>query len=1041
MEDFTEVFAWGSDHFGQLGLGSKQHKTYTMPKFCSFNILIKSISCGDQHSGFISSQGCVYTMGSNLEGRLGISDQSVRFSASPCLVESLRGENCKKISCGGGHSLVVTEDGTLFSWGFGDSGALGLGTLQTQWSPVAVKLPLSFRAIEASCGSKHSSILARSREVGFHILMTGTNDSGQLGTGKREKEVAFTQIRLPEEPLQVSCGIFHSGFLTISGKVYTTGGNAFGQLGLGNKKGTCIPRKVEALDSHRIRQISCSSHSAALSENGEVFVWGTGIFGEYVLPHKVMNRGKEIAVGGNFTLVLDEQDNLFTWGNNLNGELGIGDFDARNSPAQVSSLQGKKVRVMACGSNFVLALGDDIKYQSSKHKSTTPLRQAGKEAEYSVTLHESPKMNTVDQGQYRNSRVLNKKNVYEPLNYERPVIENKRPVDDRRDFELYIKEFEKFKDENFKVLAQLEKEQKKCKMLEVENEELRRMNEMLRVHESKMHQESLLVQNQMLDIQRVRMMLEESKHNSASLEVQNQSLREEVMRMENLVKSQEREFNEQLRNKLVAQENDFINAQHRARSDFEAELEAYDQQIKELESNLSLTTSQKNRLEDALSISSSQISDLENQLSSYEIHIKQTESLLSQATTQKHNLEKIISENSIQMSDLSNKLQRSQQDLQNLKVDLSSKLQRSDQDIQNLKNDLSHTSSQKDSIENSLHSANMHNSELLEKLAIYESELKRMDSEISNLNAQKNKLEDQNIGAHNQNLDLSAQMNQLKAVQSSLESSKLELLRNLENMSRENNELKQETIEKEAQRDYMVKLIEDKMQELENDRCMLVSERDNLNRAVNDLTFEISRLNQNLTENNKCMIDLENQLAEEISKTSRLMIDLETAKEEIVILELKNTEIFENLQRELSQRAKDYKDRTLTLLNTPSRNLGRSSLADQSVVYNYSPTRETGRSPESIVRSPVKETVVRESRSPLKDGFGYSTMPSINLIGQTPGRVLPGRNSSLSRSQQERINAAAMKLLRNTESPLRSIRVSSPSRRSPNRPSPYRSYF
>ena len=50
------------------------------------------------------------------------------------------------------------------------------------------------------------------------------------------------------------------------------GGNSFGQLGFGNKKGTCIPRQVEALDHVKIKKVLCNSHSAAISENGDVYV-------------------------------------------------------------------------------------------------------------------------------------------------------------------------------------------------------------------------------------------------------------------------------------------------------------------------------------------------------------------------------------------------------------------------------------------------------------------------------------------------------------------------------------------------------------------------------------------------------------------------------------------------------------------------------------------------------------------------------------------------------------------------------------------------
>ena len=101
MEEYTEVFVWGSDTFGQLGLGGKTYgKIYKLPKLCSFNILIKEISCGEEHSALISQSGYVYTMGSNNEGRLGINSKTIKQSHSPCLVEDLAKHKASKISCG-----------------------------------------------------------------------------------------------------------------------------------------------------------------------------------------------------------------------------------------------------------------------------------------------------------------------------------------------------------------------------------------------------------------------------------------------------------------------------------------------------------------------------------------------------------------------------------------------------------------------------------------------------------------------------------------------------------------------------------------------------------------------------------------------------------------------------------------------------------------------------------------------------------------------------------------------------------------------------
>jgi len=77
-EFYTEVFSWGSDRLGQLGLGvdTGKESNYCIPRFCSYNITIRQISCGLNHAGFITCKCCqddhdhvesnyVYTMGSN----------------------------------------------------------------------------------------------------------------------------------------------------------------------------------------------------------------------------------------------------------------------------------------------------------------------------------------------------------------------------------------------------------------------------------------------------------------------------------------------------------------------------------------------------------------------------------------------------------------------------------------------------------------------------------------------------------------------------------------------------------------------------------------------------------------------------------------------------------------------------------------------------------------------------------------------------------------------------------------------------------------
>lgn len=75
-------------------------RSYSIPRFCSFNVIINNLACGDEHSAFIASNGYIYTMGSNVDGKLGIASRNIKHSASPCLVEVLSRYKAVKVSCG-----------------------------------------------------------------------------------------------------------------------------------------------------------------------------------------------------------------------------------------------------------------------------------------------------------------------------------------------------------------------------------------------------------------------------------------------------------------------------------------------------------------------------------------------------------------------------------------------------------------------------------------------------------------------------------------------------------------------------------------------------------------------------------------------------------------------------------------------------------------------------------------------------------------------------------------------------------------------------
>lgn len=364
MDGYTEVFAWGSDSQGQLGLAHKDKgRSYSLPRFCCFNVFIRSISCGTLHSAFIEASGLLYTIGSNSDGRLGVGKKAIGQSKSPCLVEALAHVRVAEVACGGGHTLAVDEQGRGYAWGLGETGALGCGAVETLWTPGEVILPKGFAALGVAAGQRHSALIGDTPEKTGQLLMFGWGEDGQLGTGRRDREPVPVLIPANEPIKQVSCGVTHTAYVSVFGRVYTMGGNEAGQLGLNHRRMVLTPTLVSALEQVSILKVAAGSHTAALGNDGAVYVWGSAPGIDSLVPSRLqLPRGLvDLSVGLGFGAGIDSTFQVWTWGYNGNGELGLGDFEVRAGPVNVSALHSKKVKSLACGGGFVLALGCDVR--------------------------------------------------------------------------------------------------------------------------------------------------------------------------------------------------------------------------------------------------------------------------------------------------------------------------------------------------------------------------------------------------------------------------------------------------------------------------------------------------------------------------------------------------------------------------------------------------------------------------------------------------------------------------------------------------------
>ena len=160
---------------------------------------------------------------------------------------------------------------------------------------------------------------------------------------------------------------------TKSGAVFTWGHNGYCQLGNGSTSQCYTPTQLEGtLQNKFVTEVACGSHhSVCLTKDGDIYAWGqnncgqigTGTTTNQSTPRKVSSpfAGKKvtsISCGQTSTMVALESGEVYGWGYNGNGQLGLGNNINQLSPSRVASLQGCVVKVV-CGYAHTLALSDE----------------------------------------------------------------------------------------------------------------------------------------------------------------------------------------------------------------------------------------------------------------------------------------------------------------------------------------------------------------------------------------------------------------------------------------------------------------------------------------------------------------------------------------------------------------------------------------------------------------------------------------------------------------------------------------------------------
>lgn len=277
------LWMWGSNSSAQLGVNDSITRSTPVTTLLG-GTNWSSISIGRNHSAALKTDGSLWLWGSCGYGQLGnfVGGTDV-FRSTP--VTTLLGGSWLSVSCGAFHTAAVKNDGTMWCWGRNNTGALGNNkpqvsdTANIRSTPITTLLGGTTWS-SVACGYEHTTSIKSDGS----LWSWGTGSDGQLGVNDiTNRSTPVTTLLGGTTWSSVTCGSFHVLARKTDGTLWSWGSNSRGQLGVNDitSRNTPVTTLLGGTNWKTLGRLNCETvTSAAIKTNGTLWTWGSGSDGQ-----------------------------------------------------------------------------------------------------------------------------------------------------------------------------------------------------------------------------------------------------------------------------------------------------------------------------------------------------------------------------------------------------------------------------------------------------------------------------------------------------------------------------------------------------------------------------------------------------------------------------------------------------------------------------------------------------------------------------------------------------------------------------------------